>query len=311
MLPLTEGDYPALIAMYGVAGGHHHLYQMFVFGCFCIALAGASGLRCTVPLFLVSYYCYENPEKMHGAGILSFIGSGEFTMLMGVLMVAEILLDKIPLVDHALHVALLVGAPLAGAAICYSHDAPVLLRWFLVVVGAVFALGVHSARSALRAGSTATTGGFCNCVLSLVEDIAVFIIVFTLARAALVALIFVIIFGIVMIVGFTKAHQHMKSGEKRQHQLQRPQQQQQQQQQQQHGYWVPAPSQYAGDYSAMAMPPPPPPAHIYYGMAPPQQQIHYVMPPPQPQLHPYQAQGFQAPQASAPPPPPEYMNYGH
>ena len=110
----------------------------------------------------------------------------------------EILGDKIPAVDHALDVIgtplrPAVGALLAASVIGIDHD-PLTALALGLAVGAPAALVPHAAKSALRAASTALTGGLANPVISVLEDV---ITVVLFALAVLVPLLVVLSLALV------------------------------------------------------------------------------------------------------------------
>jgi hypothetical protein len=92
--------------------------------------------------------------------------------VLGGFAIVEILADKIPLLDHALHVAQIAVKPAAAAVLvggslhAQSHEALVTL----MILGALNALGVHAAIASVRGASTLATGGIGNPAVSTVED---------------------------------------------------------------------------------------------------------------------------------------------
>ena len=95
-------------------------------------------------------------------------------IVLGALTIADLVGDKVPAVDHALHAAGTVIAPVAGAVLFTGSagqgaDLPTLVT---AVLGGSTAGALHLTRAAVRPVSTATTGGLGNPVLSLVEDLA-------------------------------------------------------------------------------------------------------------------------------------------
>jgi hypothetical protein len=162
-----------------------------------IALAASAGLRAWLPLLLAS--------SLARLGVLDlgpsfqFLTSNKALFLFGVATAIELVGDKIPAVDHALDV---IGTPLrpaAGALLAASVlgtvSDPLTSIVLGTAVGAPSALVPHAAKSALRAASTATTGGLANPLLSLVEDglsIAVFVL------AVLVPVVVVALLGLTM-----------------------------------------------------------------------------------------------------------------
>ena len=92
--------------------------------------------------------------------------------LVGVAAI-EVLADKIPFLDHVLHVAQVVIKPAAAAIIVGGtvHTQSQEMLIFLMIVGALNALGVHAGVATARAASTATTAGLANPALSTAEDV--------------------------------------------------------------------------------------------------------------------------------------------
>merc|ERR1719343_1401994 len=82
-----------------------------------LTLACLSGLRCTAPLFVFGLLALKYPDHVEPA--VDWASSHWFVVFMGVLLAVELILDKIPFVDHGLHVLLLLAAPAAGAAAVY------------------------------------------------------------------------------------------------------------------------------------------------------------------------------------------------
>ena len=104
-----------------------------------------------------------------------FLASNKALVVFGVATAIEIVGDKIPVVDHALD---LIGTPLrpaAGALLAASVlgtvSDPLTSIVIGTAVGAPSALVPHAAKSALRAASTAATGGLANPLLSVLEDL--------------------------------------------------------------------------------------------------------------------------------------------
>jgi hypothetical protein len=118
---------------------------------------------------------------------------------LGVLAALDFIGDKIPAVDHALHVAGMVIHPVAGAILFMAANSstgsvhPVLSA----ICGLALAGGAHGVRAAVRPAATATTAGIANPVVSFVEDVlslivAVLAVVLPILAAALI-LAFVIL----------------------------------------------------------------------------------------------------------------------
>jgi uncharacterized membrane protein len=118
--------------------------------------------------------------------------------VLGVLLIVEVIADKIPAVDSVNDTIQSFVRPAAGAILfaasggSISHVHPVLA----IICGILAAGGVHAVKATARPVITATTGGMLNPVVSTAEDV-VALVVSVLAIAvpilALVLLVFVMI----------------------------------------------------------------------------------------------------------------------
>ena len=134
-----------------------------------LGLSGAAGLNAYIPLLIVG--ALDHFGFMHLGAPFDIISNQYFMVLVGLLGVLDFVGDKIPGVDHALHVAGTVINTGAGAVLAASQmgvaDVPPAVS---AVLGLLVAGGVHATRSALRPVSTATTAGLGNPVISAAED---------------------------------------------------------------------------------------------------------------------------------------------
>lgn len=162
-----------------------------------IALAASAGLRAWLPLLLAGSLARLGVLDLGSS--FQFLASNKALVLFGVATTIELVGDKIPAVDHALDVIGTPLRPLAGAVLAASVLGTVTDPLTSVVlgtaVGAPSALVPHAAKSALRAASTAATGGLANPVLSLIED-AIALLTFILA--VLVPLLVVGLLGLTL-----------------------------------------------------------------------------------------------------------------
>jgi len=96
------------------------------------------------------------------------------SIVLAVFAVLEILADKFPAIDNALHVLYFVVRPAAAAILVggtvHAPNQGELIG--LMVLGALNAFVIHGASATARAASTATTLGIANPILSVGEDIA-------------------------------------------------------------------------------------------------------------------------------------------
>ena len=164
------------------------------------ALSTSAGIRALLPLALVSIAAHFG--YIHPPSGLQWLGSTPVTAVLIAIAAVEVLADKIPVVDHALHFAQIATKPAAAAILVAGTAHPqhreVLIT--LMVLGALNALGVHAFTSGVRVGSTATTAGIANPVISTTEDVAAtgtaalaFVAPFLAAAAALAMAILIAI----------------------------------------------------------------------------------------------------------------------
>jgi hypothetical protein len=142
-----------------------------------VALAACAGLRAWLPLLLAG--CAARVGLLQLGASFDFIASNQALALFTVATLVEIAADKLPALDHALDTVSTVIRPAAGAllaaSVMWKISDPLTALALGVAVGAPSALVPHAAKSALRAGSTALTGGLANPFLSFVEDVLAFV----------------------------------------------------------------------------------------------------------------------------------------
>ncbi|HSZ53532.1 MAG TPA: DUF4126 domain-containing protein [Caulobacteraceae bacterium] len=140
-----------------------------------LGLAAAAGLRTFLPLLILAV-----AARLHLFGVTLNPQAGWLAstpMLVGlcVAAAAELVADKIPLIDHALAAVGTVTRPLAGAlaagAVFHQLD-PATAALAGLAIGAPTALAFHGVQSTTRLVSTATSAGLANPIISLVEDVA-------------------------------------------------------------------------------------------------------------------------------------------
>ena len=155
-------------------------------------LSGAAGLNAFLPLFASALL--DRLDVVELAAPFDQLSSTAGLVLLAVLTAADFVGDKIPLVDHVLHLLGTVVAPASGAILFAGQtgletDLPTLAA---VLLGGATAGTIHAGRSTVRPVSTATTGGIGNPVLSLGEDAASLLLVVIAFVLPFVALLLVI-----------------------------------------------------------------------------------------------------------------------
>lgn len=163
------------------------------------ALAATVGLRTFLPLLAagaLARFGYvdlgHSFEWMSGAPALIVFGSA---------VVFEVLADKVPGLDHALHLVETFVKPVAGtliAASLFTNLDPTIAVVLGLIGGGTIAGAVHIAKGTTRAASTAFTGGLGNPILSLFDD---FLAVGGIVLAILAPLVAALIVIVLMIGG--------------------------------------------------------------------------------------------------------------
>lgn len=135
-----------------------------------LALAAAAGLRAFLPLLVLSVTSRMGLLELHEG--FRFLGSDVALVALIVATILELGADKIPVVDHILDLASTFVRPLAGlfAGLAVMADLPQPIPVALGLLFTVVALGTHAGKAKTRLGSTVTTAGIGNPVLSVIED---------------------------------------------------------------------------------------------------------------------------------------------
>ncbi|HUO84590.1 MAG TPA: DUF4126 domain-containing protein [Thermoanaerobaculia bacterium] len=123
--------------------------------------------------FLARFY----PALFNG-DLAEFFSSTPVLVIVGVLYAVEFVADKIPAVDHAWDVVHTFIRPVAGALIAFAsanQEIPRGVVVFAMLIGGGTALGGHVLKAVTRGVSTATTAGSANPLLSVAEDLFVFV----------------------------------------------------------------------------------------------------------------------------------------
>ena len=135
-----------------------------------LGLSGAAGLNAYIPLLVVGALARFGVIDL--AAPYDLIAQPWVMLAVGVVGVLDFIGDKVPGVDHALHLAGGVVNTAAGAVLFAAQtgvaDVPPALS---LALGVLVSGGVHAARAAVRPVATATTGGLGNPVVSVAEDV--------------------------------------------------------------------------------------------------------------------------------------------
>jgi len=164
-------------------------------------LSTSIGLRPFLTLALASIAMHFG--YLHTSHAFAFLGSGGATWLLAGLAVLEFAADKIPIIDHALHVLHFATKPIAaallvGTAVSTPGTGIDPASGLVMGLGALNALGIHTGVAAVRGASTALTFGAANPLVSLAEDVvavfaAILSILLPIAGAVLAAMLTLVV----------------------------------------------------------------------------------------------------------------------
>lgn len=159
------------------------------------ALTTSAGLRGFLTLLAASVAAHLG--WIHPSASFAWLGSSGAMIVLAVFSALELLGDKIPVVDHALHAVYFAVRPTAAAILVggtLHTDSPSTL-YAAMALGAANALVVHGSSATARAATTAATFGTGNLLVSIIEDAiavgGVILAFFAPVLAAVLALILV------------------------------------------------------------------------------------------------------------------------
>lgn len=135
-----------------------------------IGLAAASGFRVFLPLFALSLAAHFEWWALNDQW--NWLGSPAALLVLGVAMLAELLAYYIPWVDNLLDTIAIPLAGIAGTAVMVATMADVspMITWSLAIIaGGGTAAAVKGATASTRLGSSVSTAGLGNPVVSTVE----------------------------------------------------------------------------------------------------------------------------------------------
>jgi len=166
-----------------------------------LGLASATGLRTFLPLLMLAVAAKFELFGVRLIDQMDWLVSWPAIAALATATVAEFAGDKVPAIDHGLNAIGYVTRPIAGAvaagSVFWNVD-PSAAAIAGLIVGAPAALAFNAAQTGVRVGSTATTGGLGNPVVSLVEDVLAFVTVIVAFLAPILIPIALVILAVVV-----------------------------------------------------------------------------------------------------------------
>ena len=159
-------------------------------------LSASAGLNAYIPLLVIGVIAHYFPNTLTLSQPFDLIANPWILILLGILVIIEMIADKVPAVNHINDIIQTVVRPAAGA-IAFAASAKVVTDINPVLAlacGLLMAGSVHVVKAAaLRPAVTATTAGAGNVPVSIAEDIAAFV-------ASVFAIMLPIVMGSILII---------------------------------------------------------------------------------------------------------------
>ncbi|MBN1192823.1 MAG: DUF4126 domain-containing protein [Coriobacteriia bacterium] len=135
-----------------------------------LGLSIPAGLNAYIPLLAVAVA--QHFEWLQLKEPFNVLGEWWMIAVIGVLLVVEIVADKVPAVDHVNDVIQSFIRPAAGGvvAVAAAGSATDVNPWLIVLAGVLLAGGVHAVKATARPVVNVTTAGMATPAVSLAED---------------------------------------------------------------------------------------------------------------------------------------------
>ncbi|OAN41452.1 DUF4126 domain-containing protein [Mycolicibacterium iranicum] len=166
-------------------------------------LATAAGLNAYIPLLALGLLARFTDLVALPAG-WAWLENGWVMTIVAVLLVVEIVADKVPALDSVNDIVQTFVRPTSGGIVFGSGTAAQTAtvtdpeafaqsgQWIPVAIGVVVALAVSLTKSTVRPAANVATAGMAAPVLSTVEDIASVVLVFLAILVPILVLVAVV-----------------------------------------------------------------------------------------------------------------------
>lgn len=165
-------------------------------------LSASAGLNAYIPLLVVGVIAHYFPRTLTLSQPFDLIANPWILILLGILVIIEMVADKVPSVNHINDLIQGFVRPAAGA-IAFAASAKVVTDihpLLALACGLLMAGGVHVVKAAaVRPAVTATTAGTENIPVSIAEDTLAFVAsVFAILLPILMGSILVVLLALVL-----------------------------------------------------------------------------------------------------------------
>jgi Domain of unknown function (DUF4126) len=137
-------------------------------------LSASAGLNAYIPLLVIGAIAHYDPNLIKLNPPYDALSNPYVLIVIGILLIIEMLADKIPVMNHVNDLIQTFVRPIAGA-VAFAASANIIngINPILALVcGLLVAGSVHVAKSAaVRPTVTVTTAGVGNVLVSIAEDV--------------------------------------------------------------------------------------------------------------------------------------------
>ena len=176
------------------------------------SLAAAAGMNAYIPLLMVGLMNRFLPQFIALPDGWAWLSNGWVLVIIGVLLVVELIADKIPAIDSINDILQTVVRPASGGLVFGSSSGATTAavtdpaefftsnQWIPIAVGVLIALVVHGAKALGRPLANTVTGGTAAPVLSTAEDfgaIALSILAIVLPVLAAIGVVILVVLTVV------------------------------------------------------------------------------------------------------------------
>ncbi len=164
-------------------------------------LSASAGLNAYIPLLVVGVIAhYTNWIKLSPP--YDLLANAWILILISLLLIVEMLVDKLPAVNHINDLIQTVIRPAAGAIVfaASAHVVTGINPVLALACGLLVAGSVHTVKSvAIRPAVTATTGGAANVPVSLAEDgVATLLSILSIVIPVLVGILLIVVVALII-----------------------------------------------------------------------------------------------------------------
>ena len=177
-------------------------------------LSASAGLNAYIPLLVVGVIAHYT-DWIKLSSPYDTLANPWVLIVIGVLLIVEMLADKIPAVNHVNDIIQTGIRPAAGAVIfaASAHAITNVHPVVAIICGLLVSGSVHIVKSAaVRPAVTATTGGAANVPVSIAEDLlASAMSILSIVIPVLVIVFLVIIFALIVWWFWRRANRKQQS----------------------------------------------------------------------------------------------------